>query len=81
MEEFVVLIDEEDTQLGLMEKQEAHVAGLLHRAFSVFVFNSENELLLQQRADEKYHSPSLWTNSCCVIQETMKLTKKLHTED
>lgn len=65
MEEFVVLIDEQDTPLGLMEKQQAHVAGLLHRAFSVFVFNSKNELLLQQRADEKYHSPSLWTNSCC----------------
>lgn len=65
MEEFVVLIDEKDTPLGLMEKQEAHVAGLLHRAFSVFVFNSKNELLLQQRADEKYHSPGLWTNSCC----------------
>lgn len=65
MEEFVVLIDEQDTPLGLMEKQQAHVAGLLHRAFSVFVFNSKNELLLQQRAAEKYHSPSLWTNSCC----------------
>lgn len=65
MEDFVVLIDEQDTPLGLMEKQQAHVAGLLHRAFSVFVFNSKNELLLQQRAAEKYHSPSLWTNSCC----------------
>lgn len=65
MKEFVVLIDEKDNQLGLMEKQEAHVAGLLHRAFSVFVFNAKNELLLQQRADEKYHSPGLWTNSCC----------------
>ncbi|MDX9704287.1 MAG: isopentenyl-diphosphate Delta-isomerase [Weeksellaceae bacterium] len=65
MKEFVVLIDENDKALGLMEKQEAHIAGLLHRAFSVFVFNSKNELLMQQRADEKYHSPSLWTNSCC----------------
>lgn len=65
MKEFVVLIDENDQPLGLMEKQEAHVAGLLHRAFSVFVFNSKGELLLQQRADEKYHSPGLWTNSCC----------------
>src|SRR5690625_7319075 len=65
MEEFVVLIDEQDNPIGLMEKQEAHVAGLLHRAFSVFVFNSKGQLLLQQRADEKYHSPGLWTNSCC----------------
>jgi|SRR5690606_2432020 len=65
MEEFVVLIDENDGELGLMEKQQAHVAGLLHRAFSVFVFNSSGELLLQQRATDKYHSPLLWTNTCC----------------
>ena len=65
MEEFVVLVNEQDEVQGLMEKQEAHVAGLLHRAFSVFVFNEKNELLLQQRAEEKYHSPSLWTNACC----------------
>lgn len=65
MEEFVVLINEKDEQLGLMEKQQAHVAGLLHRAFSVFVFNSKGEVLLQQRALDKYHSPGLWTNTCC----------------
>ncbi len=65
MEEFVVLIDEQDNELGLMEKQQAHVAGLLHRAFSVFVFNPKGELLLQQRATDKYHSPGLWTNTCC----------------
>src|SRR5690606_21400993 len=65
MEEFVVLINEKDEQLGLMEKQQAHVAGLLHRAFSVFVFNSKGEVLLQQRAHDKYHSPLLWTNTCC----------------
>lgn len=65
MTEYVVLIDEQDNPLGLMEKQQAHVAGLLHRAFSVFVFNSKGELLLQQRALEKYHSPALWTNTCC----------------
>lgn len=65
MTEFVVLIDENDNQIGLMEKQEAHIAGLLHRAFSVFVFNSKGELLLQQRAWEKYHSPGLWSNTCC----------------
>lgn len=65
MEEFVVLIDEQDNPLGLMEKQQAHVAGLLHRAFSVFIFNEKGELLLQQRAADKYHSPLLWTNTCC----------------
>lgn len=65
MEEFVVLVDREDQELGLMEKQQAHVAGLLHRAFSVFIFNSKGELMLQQRAATKYHSPTLWTNTCC----------------
>ncbi|WP_413532447.1 isopentenyl-diphosphate Delta-isomerase [Empedobacter brevis] len=65
MEEFVVLVDQDDQKLGLMEKQQAHVAGLLHRAFSVFVFNSKGELLIQQRAANKYHSPTLWTNTCC----------------
>ncbi len=65
MEEFVILVDREDNELGLMEKQQAHVAGLLHRAFSVFIFNSKGELMLQQRAASKYHSPTLWTNTCC----------------
>lgn len=65
MEEFVVLVDESDQELGVMEKHQAHVAGVLHRAFSVFVFNSNGELLLQQRAADKYHSPLLWTNTCC----------------
>ena len=65
MEEFVVLVDQNDQKLGLMEKQQAHIAGLLHRAFSVFVFNSKGELMIQQRAASKYHSPTLWTNTCC----------------
>lgn len=65
MKEFVVLVDQDDQKLGLMEKQQAHVAGLLHRAFSVFVFNSKGELMIQQRAASKYHSPMLWTNTCC----------------
>ena len=65
MEEFVVLVDQNDQKLGLMEKQQAHVAGLLHRAFSVFIFNSKGELMIQQRAASKYHSPTLWTNTCC----------------
>jgi isopentenyl-diphosphate Delta-isomerase len=65
MKEFVVLVDQNDQKLGLMEKQQAHVAGLLHRAFSVFIFNSKGELMIQQRAANKYHSPTLWTNTCC----------------
>ena len=65
MEEFVVLVDQNDQKLGLMEKQQAHIAGLLHRAFSVLVFNSKGELMIQQRAASKYHSPTLWTNTCC----------------
>lgn len=63
--EFVILVDEFDNELGTMEKMEAHVEGELHRAFSVFIFNDKNELLLQQRALGKYHSPGLWTNTCC----------------
>lgn len=63
--EQVILVDEKDNEKGLMEKMEAHQKGLLHRAFSVFVFNSQNELLLQKRAINKYHSGGLWTNTCC----------------
>ena len=65
MMEQVILVDEQDNPIGLMEKQAAHVTPHLHRAFSVFVFNSKGELLLQQRALSKYHSPGLWTNTCC----------------
>ena len=63
--EKVVLVDEKDAPIGEMEKMEAHENAILHRAFSVFVFNGKNELLLQQRALSKYHSPGLWTNTCC----------------
>jgi isopentenyl-diphosphate Delta-isomerase len=63
--EFVILVDRNDKELGLMEKMEAHEKGVLHRAFSVFVFNQNKELMLQQRAFTKYHSPGLWTNTCC----------------
>jgi isopentenyl-diphosphate delta-isomerase len=65
MIEKVILVDKNDNELGTMEKQEAHVKGLLHRAFSVFIFNDKNELLLQRRAVNKYHSGGLWTNTCC----------------
>ena len=61
----VVLVDSEDNEIGRMEKLEAHEKGILHRAFSVLVFNNRNELLLQQRAFGKYHSEGLWTNTCC----------------
>ena len=63
--EYVVLVNENDTQIGIMEKMAAHIVPRLHRAFSIFIFNSKGELLLQQRALSKYHSPGLWTNTCC----------------
>ncbi len=63
--EDVILVNERDIPLGTMEKMEAHRKALLHRAFSVFIFNSKGEMLLQQRAGEKYHSAGLWTNACC----------------
>jgi isopentenyl-diphosphate delta-isomerase len=63
--EKVILVDEHDTETGVMEKIEAHQKALLHRAFSVFIFNSKHEMLLQQRNLDKYHSGGLWTNSCC----------------
>ena len=65
MDELVILVDKNDNQLGLMEKIEAHEKAVLHRAFSVFILNDNNELLLQKRALSKYHSPGLWTNTCC----------------
>jgi isopentenyl-diphosphate Delta-isomerase len=63
--EHVVLVNEQDMGTGTMEKMEAHKKGLLHRAFSVFIFNTKGEMLLQQRAINKYHSGGLWTNACC----------------
>ncbi|AUC84147.1 isopentenyl-diphosphate delta-isomerase [Polaribacter sp. ALD11] len=68
MEELVILVDVNDQPIGLMEKIEAHEKALLHRAFSVFIFNEKGELMLQQRAASKYHSPLLWTNTCCSHQ-------------
>jgi isopentenyl-diphosphate delta-isomerase len=65
MEHEVILVDDQDQQLGVMEKMEAHRKGLLHRAFSVFIFNEKGEMLLQQRSMNKYHSGGLWTNACC----------------
>jgi len=63
--EYLILVDENDRQYGKLEKLKVHQLGLLHRAFSVFIFNSKLELLLQQRSDNKYHSGGLWSNTCC----------------
>ena len=63
--EQVILVDEQDKEIGIMEKQQAHIEGRLHRAISVFIFNSKGDLLLQQRAHNKYHSAGLWTNTSC----------------
>lgn len=67
-EENVILVNQNDEQIGLMPKLEAHEKAVLHRAFSVFILNSKNEIMLQQRAHQKYHSPLLWTNTCCSHQ-------------
>jgi len=65
MEEKVVLVDENDREIGIEEKLKAHKEGKLHRAFSIFIFNSKREMLLQKRAKNKYHSGGLWSNACC----------------
>lgn len=81
----VVLVDRYDNTIGEMDKLKAHEAGLLHRAFSVFIFNNKNELLLQQRASNKYHGADLWTNTCCShpqLNENLELSalERLHYE-
>ncbi|MBU4141770.1 isopentenyl-diphosphate Delta-isomerase [Patescibacteria group bacterium] len=65
MEEKIILVDKNDCEIGLGEKLKVHQEGKLHRAFSIFVFNSKGKLMLQQRAKSKYHSGGLWTNTCC----------------
>ena len=84
MEE-VVLVDKHDREIGLMEKIEAHEKALLHRAFSVFIFNENGEMLLQQRAFTKYHSGGLWTNACCSHprqnEEVMKAAQRRLLEE
>ncbi len=67
-EEQVILVNHNDEPIGLMNKLEAHEKAVLHRAFSVFILNDKNEVMLQQRAHHKYHSPLLWTNTCCSHQ-------------
>ncbi len=83
--EQVILVDVQDRQLGTMEKMEAHRKGELHRAFSIFIFNQKNEMLLQQRAITKYHSGGLWTNACCSHPRPNEATidaanRRLHEE-
>lgn len=68
MHDMVILVDERDDVIGYMKKMEAHRLGLLHRAFSILIFNSDKELLMHQRAKSKYHSGGLWTNTCCSHQ-------------
>jgi isopentenyl-diphosphate delta-isomerase len=70
MEEQVILVNEQDEPIGLMAKLEAHEKAVLHRAFSVFILNDKKEIMLQQRATHKYHSPLLWTNTCCSHQRS-----------
>lgn len=82
--EHVVLVDRQDNSLGTMEKMAAHERGVLHRAFSVLVFNSKGELLLQKRAKNKYHSGGLWTNTCCShprVNETMKTATRRRLQE
>jgi isopentenyl-diphosphate delta-isomerase len=67
-QERVILVNDLDEPIGTMEKMEAHEKAVLHRAFSVFILNKNNEIMLQQRAHHKYHSPLLWTNTCCSHQ-------------
>lgn len=85
MNDLVILVNEQDQEIGTMPKLEAHQKGLLHRAFSVFIFNTQGELLLQQRAFDKYHSAGLWSNTCCshpYIDENIltAANRRLHEE-
>jgi len=65
MKKEVILVDKKDNEIGIEEKIKAHRKGKLHRSFSIFLFNKKGELLLQKRAKSKYHSPGLWSNTCC----------------
>ncbi len=85
MSEQVILVDVNDVQIDVAEKMEAHEKGLLHRAFSIFIFNDSGEMLIHQRADEKYHSGGLWTNACCghprPNEKTQDAAKRRLTEE
>jgi len=80
-EEQVILVNMNGNQIGVLEKLEAHQKGMLHSAISVFVFNSDNKLLLQRRALNKYHSSGLWSNTCCGNRDQGRTQKKqLHAD-
>lgn len=76
MEEYVVLVDTSDNQLGTMEKFKAHVDGRLHRAFSILLYDDHGRMLITQRAGRKYHSSGLWTNACCSHQRSGESTQQ-----
>jgi len=76
MEEQVILVDKNDKPIGKMGKLEAHQKGLLHRAISVFIFNSKGEMLLQKRALHKYHTPGLWSNTACSHPRSNEIVKR-----
>jgi len=75
MQDKVILVDENDNEIGVEENIKAHELGKLHRAFSIFIFNTEGKLLLQRRALSKYHSAGLWTNTCCSHPKTGETTE------
>ncbi len=81
----VILVDENDNEVGVAEKMQAHQEGVLHRAFSIFIINKNGEMLLQQRAEKKYHSGGLWTNACCSHpapgEETIAAAKRRLNEE
>ena len=74
-DEIIINVDENDNEIGFIEKLDAHIKGVLHRAISVFIFNDNKELLLQKRFSGKYHSPGLWTNTCCTHPNKNEDTK------
>lgn len=79
MNNLIAKVNENDEVIGFGEKQHVHIKGILHRAFSVFVFNAKGELLIHRRADEKYHSPSLWTNTCCShLPQGLEMEEAVH---
>jgi isopentenyl-diphosphate delta-isomerase len=85
MLEYIITVDELDNEVGSIEKLEAHKLGVLHRAFSILVYNQKGQVLLQKRNIEKYHSPGLWSNTCCSHQrvgETLEeaVTRRLEEE-
>ena len=84
MTEDIILVDKEDNQIGTGEKMEVHRKGMLHRAFSVFVWNKDGYLMVQQRAKTKYHTPGLWSNTCCSHHkpgETVEQAAKRRSEE